>query len=563
MLLPTLYSMNNIDPVDLLDSAETYRFIDLDKSRQFIDQLLSITSPSELNYCEGIRSKSIAYFYEGKMDSAAYYNQKLPYLECYQKSALIQFKYRTFKAKIVNQNGEIDQALSLYDEALELAKKYENVDWKIEAYGGMGVVNYRVNKYKEAIYFYLQAEELFDQTNELNPVQQCNIVHNIGASFNVIGDHKRAEKHLKQALELSQDRQVQKIHCLFSLGSLYINMDSLELANEILKESIILNDFNPYFKAFSYAALADLLIKEKPQEAKKYAEDAYATFSKMEDHLNAAISTHIISEVLLNEGKYQTAQIWIEKNKIHSAKSKSPEEINRSKLLELEYLLHVNVGTESATELKNYQRTSDSLSQVLLNGEILQMEQDKEMRKAVDSIQTLQLSVSNYQSKTFLNRNLIGLLCLLLPGLFFLGLKFRNQTSTTTNEETDNDKEHNNKNSTAQIENSILENQFIIEGDKKIHTTFGDIASVQAKSGGIEVKLIDGTTSFLWTSLAKYIQFLPSEYFIRISKFYIVNVAQVDTIVDLSLKLKNGEEVKFSPAYKEQFFEAYSKLKNN
>lgn len=554
--LPLLHSMNNIDAVSLLDSAEVYRHIDLEKSHEFADQLISVTTTKDFVYCEAIRSKCITFSYEGKMDSAKVYNDKLPTFDCYEQSLKIRFKYHSFKAKLLIQRGEIDSSLAILNTALEIANMENNPDWKIEALGGIGVTYYRIDRYKEALSHYLMAETLFDQASELNDIQKCNIVHNMGASFDVIGDYDRAHKYLIRALNLAKERPVQRVHCLFSLGALYANMDSFELAEKTLQESIELNDNNPYFKAFSHVILAELLETEQQEESYQFAIQAYDTFSEMNDHQHASQSSHIISAILLKQKKYTKAEKWIRVTKGHALKSTSPVEINKAKLLELEYLLHINVGSESAEQLRQYQRVSDSLSQVLLDGDMLQLEIDKEMRQAVDTIQTLSLSIASYQSKRYFNRGLIALLCLLLPVLFFLGLRH----SKIAQKSDDLENAESTQDSKATTIPSILDQRFIIEGDKHIHTTFGGISSIHAKSGGIEIKLTDGTTSFIWTSLSKYINLLPEEYFIRVSKFHIINIAQIDSIVDYMVKLKNGDQVKYSPAYKERFINAYELL---
>jgi len=555
--LPTLHSMDSIDMSRLLDSAEMYRQIDLAKAHKFVDAVLNMSDESEVSYCQALRSKAITYYYQGKMDSVLSCNEMMGVSACYRLDTESRFKYHTLKAKILNQRGMIDSALWLYDQALDIAESSGNLNYELEVYGGKGVVYYENGDFPQAIKYYLKAEDLFDQVTDLNPIQQTNIIHNIGASFDIIGDYEKAGMYLQQALELSEDRPQQRVHSLLSIGSLYTNMDSFNQAKSFLLRSIEENDFNPYLKAFSHLSLAELLLTDIPDEALPYAEQAYATFQEVEDHFHASKSKAIMARVGMNLGRLTNVNECVKQAKLHAEKSKNSEQINKVKLLEIEFLLHQQVGSESAQELRQYQYVSDSLSQLLLDKEIKKLENETEMRMAVDSIQYLSQSVADHKSIININRGIIALLCLLGPVLFYLGYLAKRRLTVGV-ESIDNEVLILPDEILTPIDaKASLDQKFTIDGDETIHTTYADITSIQAKNGGIQVNTFDGTSSFIWTSLAKYIKLLPNEHFIRVSKFHIISLVQIDSIVKLELKLKNGKIVKLSPAYKKRFFEAY------
>lgn len=96
----------------------------------------------------------------------------------------------------------------------------------------------------------------------------------------------------------------------------------------------------------------------------------------------------------------------------------------------------------------------------------------------------------------------------------------------------------------------IMQKRLIIKGDKLIQTKYSEISSIQAINGGISIKLNDMTTTFLWSSLKKYEEQLPSSYFKRISKSCIINTDNIERRIDQKIIMQNGDKFTISESYK-------------
>lgn len=107
-------------------------------------------------------------------------------------------------------------------------------------------------------------------------------------------------------------------------------------------------------------------------------------------------------------------------------------------------------------------------------------------------------------------------------------------------------KEHQNS---LTIPDQLMES-VVIKGDVYIRSRYLDISSIEAINGGVSVKLNDMTSSFLWSSLKKYQEQLPSLYFKRISKSCIINVANLARRIDRNAQMKNGDTFIISDSYK-------------
>lgn len=89
-----------------------------------------------------------------------------------------------------------------------------------------------------------------------------------------------------------------------------------------------------------------------------------------------------------------------------------------------------------------------------------------------------------------------------------------------------------------------------IKGDTYIKTRLIDMSSICATNGGILIKLDNMMSTFIWSSLKKYKEQLPTLYFKQISKSCIINTMLIYRIINQTVEMKNGDKFEISESYK-------------
>lgn len=560
--LPLIAFGNNITLTSLLDSAEVYRKIDLAKSHQFLDKGLEILSdqPHDSLRCTFYYSKMLTYHYQAQYDACKVYLKQIKENPCFLSYAEFRYQYYYFGSVLQKRKSNIDSALVLLSLAQEALEGTQNQEQELQLLSSFGSAFYSKKEYRTAITYLLEAEDLFIHNPRLDRIQQCNVLHNLGALFTEISAHDKAKKYLTRSLAISNETPVQRIQNLTSLGSLYLAMDSLELAQNYYELSRKENTYNSYLITYSQYGLGKVhLAKGNYEKSIELFKEAYQGFIAVDDADLSCEAAYALASIYLDKQAEDDALYWLNKHLEHASEYNLPQKINDQEYLSLKYKLLLLDGKASADQLSLYRQRADSINDYKLKAEIYQIEEDQKLRQSIDSIQLLKKSVLHYERQASIkNWVIMGLIASFFLMVWF-GYKTRNKL--LTNQEIEKPKVI--EQEVIPIKKPdvhILNSNITIDGDKKINTKLKDINYILSKDGGIQVILIDGTKSFLWTSLSKYLKQLPQDFFVRISKFQIVNVAQVDKIIDYTISLKNGEKLKFSPAYKEQFFKIYEQL---
>jgi tetratricopeptide (TPR) repeat protein len=553
--LPTIYSMDNIDPVALLDSSKVYRNTDLIKSNRFLDEGLLFLKehPNDSLECTFYYSKLLNLQRQGKITDCYPVLEEIKLNTCFETYDEFKFKYHYFASILQKSQSNQDSAIAL----IKMAETFispEEYDKQLLYHSFIGGTYYEKDQYKLAIQHMMNAEELVHKAKKYNQLQHCNILHNLGGVFYDIGATDKAKDYLFRSLKLANGTTpMQRIQNLISLGILYSETDSLALAEGYYLDAQKENDFNPYLVAYTNLGLGELYKKQgHSDKAIEILKTAYNQFKPYQNNNALTECAYLLSNIYLDKENLSESKLWLNNHDKHTSKFEARTFENDNQYLHLKYNLLTTGGETTAKEFDKYKAGLDSINDAKLKREILEFEENKRLQQSVDSLLMLKAAVTKAEKELRIRNWITPIMLMTFSIIAFLLFRTRKKESISSNvSETESDKSKN-----------VLTARFTIEGDKKIMTTFGDISSIQAKNGGIEIKLADGTKTFLWTSLTKYIDKLPQDYFVRVSKFHIVNIAQIEQIVDYDIKLKNEDVVKYSPAYKVKFMEAYDVLNN-
>lgn len=196
--------------------------------------------------------------------------------------------------------GEIDKQdpkiVSLYNEALSLAKSNKDEGFLIWIETQLGFYYYRHNQYEKALaYFNKTTRELKNSNSQIVP-EKASVYKKNAYFFQTIKDYSTAIVLLKQALQWCETTCSEYNSILFSLGCVYLISDDYKQAQFYLEESRKVatqnNDKIQYAKATGelgllHKKLGDLklakkLLKEDIEISDKIQEDRNSMYARIQ-----------------------------------------------------------------------------------------------------------------------------------------------------------------------------------------------------------------------------------------------------------------------------------------
>lgn len=126
--------------------------------------------------------------------------------------------------------GDISKAIEAYAMAVTFGKKAfgENAMFVSDQVNNLGVMNFMLNRYDEALTYYLQAEQLQNAAKKQDNLAKADIYTNIGLIFKVKKDFDNAIHFLEKARDLylknSDDQAATVAHAYLNLAGIYQQM---------------------------------------------------------------------------------------------------------------------------------------------------------------------------------------------------------------------------------------------------------------------------------------------------------------------------------------------------
>ncbi|MBA3870902.1 MAG: tetratricopeptide repeat protein [Anaerolineae bacterium] len=123
--------------------------------------------------------------------------------------------------------GDIPQAITYYQQALEIARKTGDIDNQLHNLRELGDSYKEMNQYKEALDYYILALELARRENNLT--EQAAMLTNMAYLYSQMGDQEKAEAHFELALSVAQASGgiSEQISVFIWWGHAYRNYDDL------------------------------------------------------------------------------------------------------------------------------------------------------------------------------------------------------------------------------------------------------------------------------------------------------------------------------------------------
>lgn len=143
------------------------------------------------------------------------------------------------KGAIKQQRSNYFEAIGLFNEALILSKKQNDLNNEIILLTDLSTVYFMLNRYKESINYALQVLEL--NKNSADKLQDVICYSSIALSYKKLYDFKAAEKYYLKAIGLTNtikdktDRSLQLMTLHMLLGNLYNNINNYAKADSLYK----------------------------------------------------------------------------------------------------------------------------------------------------------------------------------------------------------------------------------------------------------------------------------------------------------------------------------------
>ncbi|NQE53703.1 hypothetical protein C5S29_08925 [ANME-1 cluster archaeon GoMg3.2] len=223
---------------------------------------------------------------------------------------------KAYLAWILPLLGKGEEAGIEFREADELALKIEGN--RLRTLAGVQYADFLIsmNRIDEAFELTKQNLEICKRNNLLNDISSCRRCH--GAIERIMGNHKKAEVHLKNAIEIARKvgRPKLEIEVLLEFGRLHLDIgrheDAIRDAKEVQK-ICARTGFKLYepeaeiVLSKAYLALNDL------EQAKTFAHLAYEKAVGMHYRWQEGDAAHLLGEICLAAGDKVNAREWLEK----------------------------------------------------------------------------------------------------------------------------------------------------------------------------------------------------------------------------------------------------------
>lgn len=322
LFLFPFFVLSNTEQIEfksLLDSAKTYRFIDIERSNFFFNETYAYLRENEDDFSFG------EYYFERSYNSIINANYERAIRELEQgNSYLNDFKdsvlYLKVNHRIANTyflNGDYNLALnkflatssfiseSHYNDSLYNFKEIK----KLEAfcYKNVAVVYYVVFAEKKAYYYYKKAAEIFSDLEEMGMLKYC--YYSIAGCYLEQNDLYYANKYIQKGKDISNEFVNEIEIGDFNLTEAYYYLKSDELDSveyHIKKSKDVYRKYNDeYGLAVADIYLAELLMKQKKyHKAQKILESSYKYLKDKDDNRISLKTQKLLSLVYSKNNRH-------------------------------------------------------------------------------------------------------------------------------------------------------------------------------------------------------------------------------------------------------------------
>ncbi len=320
-----------------------------------------------------------------------------------------------------SEKGESDEAIVLYEQALDKAKIDNNFGLLFDIRNNQGLEYALRGEYYKSLEIHLEGLELAKFQNNAKNISSA--YNNIGSLFSVQGEYEVALEYQKKFFEYAK-----KANDTYFIGVAYVNLSlNYTRAEKLAEAKKTIEEGKAYFKKHGYNfLLGQLYVFEAVllNKTKKY-DLAYESAKKSIDFLTNANKSQInfstryrlMAEILMNQKKFEEALPYAKKAYNIAKSTNDLKALASTSETLYKYAKSKGTTTETLMYLEEFKKHSDSLFNSQNRNGILLLKSKRDFEKKQSELEAendkILLSKQNKINTALIV--IIILLCTLIP----------------------------------------------------------------------------------------------------------------------------------------------------
>ena len=322
-LLNELKTAKGNAKVDVLNTL-SFKYLDfsLDSSLLFASKAYTLAQQRNYTVGKAVALKQIgnyAMYQNNYTEALHYYDSALMLIRDDENELALVTTLMNNKGVVYDMMGNFTDALSIYNEALEIRKKTKDDKGVAQNLHNIGALYYQKGDYNTAIDYLLQSLKIEEKIGNVNGVGETYV--NIGTMYSEIEEYEQSMKYLTLALSIFTETGSKNIvPVLLNLGIYHLLTDkNIEQSEEYLSKALEKSHelHEQYFLPEIFYNLGEVyVLKKNYDEAEKYIQNTL-------DIVTETGNNYLLSQVHQLMGKIQIEKGNIERAKNHFTKSLS------------------------------------------------------------------------------------------------------------------------------------------------------------------------------------------------------------------------------------------------
>ncbi len=213
---------------------------DLDLSLRLLDQAIQgqRQSSEPLPLAQSLCRRSVAYRFVGRYhDADQDADEAIRLLYEKHRPGIVYGDALTTKAIVLTYLGQLNQALPLFEQALDVYQALGDKGTTAKVWMEIGRLYKKLGKYAQAEAAYAQSLEYYQSTSNL--VWQANLLNNLGVLQHTNGDYVTATSSFEKAIHYARMGGAPRLeaYALTSIGDLYQELDAIQETLEAYRQA--------------------------------------------------------------------------------------------------------------------------------------------------------------------------------------------------------------------------------------------------------------------------------------------------------------------------------------
>lgn len=161
-----------------------------------------------------------------------------------QYLAFLNVQIKILEGNVFFRLGDFANALQLFESAVEIAEKTNDISLQGRAIGNIGSIYLYYADYDRALEYYNKSLALLEGTDRR--VEYANVLGNIGNVYVYRSEYSEGLKYLKKSLQIHEElgNVYESARTLANIGILYFNIEDYQHALEYLDKAFQMFDFS-------------------------------------------------------------------------------------------------------------------------------------------------------------------------------------------------------------------------------------------------------------------------------------------------------------------------------